>query len=107
MWKPALVAAAAGGWLWVLVISILPLTSCSADVNYDNSIQIYMYELPDIMNKVLTGGRDGQWRTIYKADMELHDWFSEHPSRTLEPCEADLFFLPIHGGQLVMVRACN
>jgi len=79
------------------------LASTSAQSSLTRSkVRIYVYDLPPRFNvhlaahfKFSSSGRwDDSW--LYGLDILIHRWLLHSPYRTLDPTEADFFFVPAY-----------
>ena len=78
------------------------LASTSAQSARRSKVRIYVYDLPPKYNvhlaahfKFSSSGRwDDSW--LYGLDILIHRWLLHSPYRTLDPKEADFFFVPCY-----------
>ena len=82
---------------WGKASAALPPLGVSA------SIRVYIYDLPDVMHVALPDLTD-EGANLHDGEREMHEWLLEHPARTRDPCDADLFFLPIYWSRMVQVE---
>ena len=79
----------------------LPLTLTLPLALTLTKVRIYVYDLPPRFNihlaahfKFSSSGRwDDSW--LYGLDILIHRWLLHSPYRTLDPAEADFFFVPV------------
>ena len=79
----------------------LPLTLTLPLALTLTKVRIYVYDLPPRFNihlaahfKFSSSGRwDDSW--LYGLDILIHRWLLHSPYRTLDPTEADFFFVPV------------
>lgn len=64
------------------------------------ALRIYVYDLPPRFNIWLASHfrEPGRWDQsyLYSADLKMHRWLLRSPHRTLDPEEADFFFIPAY-----------
>ena len=63
----------------------------------DPDLKIYVYDLPSIFNKVWLVQKDKRCSNhLFAAEVAIHHRLLESPVRTMEPSEADFFFMPVY-----------
>ena len=64
------------------------------------ALRIYVYDLPPRFNIWLASHfrepRRWDQSYLYSADLKMHRWLLRSPHRTLDPEEADFFFIPAY-----------
>jgi hypothetical protein len=62
----------------------------------DRSIKVYIYELPSHLNRDFVA-RDPRVReTMFATEILIHENFEQSAVRTLDPEEADFYFIPVY-----------
>ena len=84
-----------------LVTRLRPAACSGLGPTPDPSVHFYIYDLPDIYHRALLNLTIPKWRPDYSAEVELHEWLAVHPWRVWDPCEADLFFMPVYMAQMI------
>merc|ERR1712194_75217 len=60
---------------------------------FGTSVKVYVYELPDSLKTAALQCAGGQWGT----EVLMHRFFESAECRTMDPEEADFFYVPLYG----------